>query len=346
MIPEKESTTPTIILSIILAAAIGIGILSAQSVNVQPIMPGANTIPFTSMQQLPANVVGGNPLDVTGDVIAITMNTCATAASALTWTNGTGFACNTAIDAATVNGGTPATASGSINQVGWFAATGSTISGLSTANNGVLVTSGGGVPSISTTLPSGLTLASPVFSGTVSGTNTVPLGVMAQIGANTVLGNATSGTANVAAVSMPGCSSASSALIWTSGSGPGCNTSINAATLGGATFAAPGAIGGGTPGTAAFSSLTVNGIPITPTLSGTTGSIGGGLLAAGGCTSGTVSITGAASGMATIATPNTYPGDGTFFESYVSSSNTVTVKVCAVILATPNASTYNVRVIQ
>ena len=43
--------------------------------------------------------------------------------------------------------------SGSINQLAWYAANGTAVSGLTTGNNGVLVTSGGGVPSISSTLP-------------------------------------------------------------------------------------------------------------------------------------------------------------------------------------------------
>ncbi len=51
--------------------------------------------------------------------------------------------------------------SGSINQLAWYAANGTAVSGLTTANNGVLVTSAGGVPSISTTLPSGLTIPTP-----------------------------------------------------------------------------------------------------------------------------------------------------------------------------------------
>lgn len=45
---------------------------------------------------------------------------------------------------------------GTINQLAWYAATGSIVSGLATANSGVLVTSAGGVPSISSTLPSGI----------------------------------------------------------------------------------------------------------------------------------------------------------------------------------------------
>lgn len=81
-------------------------------------------------------------------------------------------------------------------------------------------------------------------------------------------------------------------------------------------------------------------------LSGTTGSIGGGALLAAACTSGTVAVTGATTSMTVNVTPNTYPGDGSLFFGYVSSSNTVTVKVCAIAALTPTAGTYNVRVIQ
>lgn len=89
-----------------------------------------------------------------------------------------------------------------------------------------------------------------------------------------------------------------------------------------------------------------NGSQIEVKLGGTTGSIGGGALLAGACTSGTVSVTGATTSMVAVANPNTYPGDGSEWEAYVSSSNTVTVKVCAIVALTPTASTYNVRVIQ
>lgn len=59
----------------------------------------------------------------------------------------------------------------------------------------------------------------------------VALTDMAQIATNTVLGNSTSGTANVAAMSVSGCSSSSSALIWTTNTGFGCNTAIAASTV-------------------------------------------------------------------------------------------------------------------
>lgn len=42
---------------------------------------------------------------------------------------------------------------GLINELAYYAAAGSTVSGLATANNGTLITSAGGVPSISSTLP-------------------------------------------------------------------------------------------------------------------------------------------------------------------------------------------------
>lgn len=91
-----------------------------------------------------------------------------------------------------------------------------------------------------------------------SATNGITLGNLAQAAANTVLANATGSTANVTAFAMPSCSASSSALGYTSGTGIICNASINAATLGGATFAAPGAIGGTTPGAGAFTTLSAS----------------------------------------------------------------------------------------
>lgn len=85
---------------------------------------------------------------------------------------------------------------------------------------------------------------------------------------------------------------------------------------------------------------------LSPVLSGTTGSIGGGLLTAGSCTSGTVSIGSSTTSMVALADPNTYPGDGLIWDAQITSNGTATVKVCAIVALTPAASTYNVRVIQ
>lgn len=59
-----------------------------------------------------------------------------------------------------------------------------------------------------------------------SATNGITLGNLAQAAANTLLGNATGSTANVAAVSVTGCNGAAQALQWTNGSGFGCNSAL------------------------------------------------------------------------------------------------------------------------
>jgi hypothetical protein len=55
--------------------------------------------------------------------------------------------------------------SGLANQLAYYAAPGTTLSGLTTIASGVLVTSAGGAPSISTTLPAGLTIPGYAHSG-------------------------------------------------------------------------------------------------------------------------------------------------------------------------------------
>lgn len=97
---------------------------------------------------------------------------------------------------------------------------------------------------------------------------------------------------------------------------------------------------------AAGRGITIGGAGWGPLSSGVTGSIGGGLLTAGSCTSGTAAVSGATTSMVAMASPVTYPGDGTSWFAYVSAGNTVTVKVCAMVALTPGASTYNVRVLQ
>jgi len=64
--------------------------------------------------------------------------------------------------------GTGSVDPGTINEIAYYAATGDTVSGLATGNNGVLVTSATGVPSISSTLP------------TTVQTNITRLGTIAQ----------------------------------------------------------------------------------------------------------------------------------------------------------------------
>ena len=139
-------------------------------------------------------------------------------------------------------GGSGTVNTGTVNQIAYYAATGTAVNGLATANNGVLVTSGAGVPSISATLPSGLTIPGYLtanqtitLSGDVAGsgttaitatigTNAVTFAKFQQLAANTLAGNGTGSTANATALSVPSCSGATNALTWTSGTGFGCNT--------------------------------------------------------------------------------------------------------------------------
>lgn len=122
---------------------------------------------------------------------------------------------------------------------------------------------------------------------------------LAAQAANTVVANVTGSSASPTAFAMPSCSTSASALDWTSGTGFTCNTAVNAAQLGGATFASPGPIGSTTASTGAFTTLSAS-----STVSGTGFStylasppaIGGTAAAAGSFTtlsaSGTVSGTG------------------------------------------------------
>jgi hypothetical protein len=83
-------------------------------------------------------------------------------------------------------------------------------------------------------------------------------------------------------------------------------------------------------------------------MSGTTGSIGGSLLALGSCSSGTATVTGAVVGMPAVATPSdgtNIAGLGVVITATVTSSNTVTVNVCALVSLTPASKTYTVRIV-
>lgn len=101
--------------------------------------------------------------------------------------------------------------------------------GLGTAATQNTGTSGANVPLLSgaNTWGATQTLPSPAFTGTVSGANTIPLGVLAQSGANTMLGNWTGSTANVAANAMPSCpDSGGNHLNYVSGTGITCGTGL------------------------------------------------------------------------------------------------------------------------
>ena len=87
---------------------------------------------------------------------------------------------------------------GTANELAYYATTGSAVSGLATANNGVLITSAGGVPSISSTLPTAvqgnITSVGTIASGTWQGT-TIAIGY-GGTGATTIGANGTLAQSN------------------------------------------------------------------------------------------------------------------------------------------------------
>lgn len=88
----------------------------------------------------------------------------------------------------------------------------------------------------------GPAISSPTFTSTVTATGLIKNSDLATMVTNTVKGNATSGTASPTDLAMTSCSTAASALIWTTNTGFGCNTSITANTATTATSATNTAI--------------------------------------------------------------------------------------------------------
>lgn len=119
----------------------------------------------------------------------------------------------------------------------------------------------------SVVMSSSPTIASPTFSGTVAGANTIPLGVIAQSAANTMLGNWTGSTANVAANAMPSCAdTGTNHLNYVSGTGITCGTSGGGGSGTVTSIATTSPITGGTittTGTIACATCTTNASALT-----------------------------------------------------------------------------------
>jgi hypothetical protein len=109
------------------------------------------------------NSSGGNAVQVMAPGTSLYLTCILTSGTTAASWNGE-YAFNGGEGSGTVNSGT-------INQLSWYAATGVAVSGLATANNGVLVTSAGGVPSISSTLPSALNVPQPNIVGVTTNSN-------------------------------------------------------------------------------------------------------------------------------------------------------------------------------
>jgi len=206
---------------------------------------GPVTIPaltVTTTATLPsqaANTLLGNSSGSSASPTAVSVSNCSGASSALNYLGGSGFSCNGSINALTLSGNT--------------------------------FQSPGPIGSVS---PSTASFTNLTANGTLTFSNgSVTLPYLATEAANTVVANFTGSTASPVAFSMPSCTGSSNALGYTSGTGIVCNGSINAATLGGATFASPPAAGYGSsiPEPVAATTISATGLITPSTTSGIKG---------------------------------------------------------------------------
>lgn len=95
-------------------------------------------------------------------------------------------------------GGSGSVNLGSINTIAYYASTGTAVSSLMNINNAILKTSSGGVPSWSTTLPSGLTIPTPNITGVTNGSDAASGSVGQYESGSLLVGSAISLSSGVA----------------------------------------------------------------------------------------------------------------------------------------------------
>jgi fibronectin-binding autotransporter adhesin len=183
------------------------------------------------------------------------------------------FAGSAASAAATITVGTSVISGGTSNGV--FYNNGGVFGNLATANSGVLITSSGGVPSISTTLPSAITIPNAVLTGSPTGVGsviTINSQNCALAGSCTISTPLTVGTTVIASGTTNGllydnggvlgnlATGASGVLVTSSGSVPSISSTLPTAVQGNIT--STGTLTGGATGsgfTLALASSTVTG---------------------------------------------------------------------------------------
>ncbi len=88
-------------------------------------------------------------------------------------------------------------------------------------------------------------------------------------------------------------------------------------------------------------------IPFALVYSSSTPAIGGSELSPGACATATTTMSGLSTSSSVFFTsPQIYPGDGIWWDSYATSSTLIITRVCAAATSTPVSSVYNIKVIK
>lgn len=201
-------------------------VLNNGPVIINPTISTAFTAPglvtTTDLAVQAANTVLANVTASTASPTAFVIPSCSSTSSALNYTSGTGFGCNNGI-----------ATSGANSNI-------TSLSGLTTPlsvlQGGTGTTTSTGTGSV--VLNNAPSLASLTVTSAFNATGLVTNADLAAQASNTLLGNATNGSASPTAVPVPNCSATGNALQWTANVGFSCTT-ISGGGGGGGSGAGP-----------------------------------------------------------------------------------------------------------
>jgi hypothetical protein len=255
------------------------------------------TIPLAGLAAQTSNTVLGNATSASASPTALAMTSCSAGSSAVSWTTNTGFGCNTAINASLLGGSSAAafvalSSAQTITGVKTFSATPiiSTLTGYVYANGSSALTASATIPNTGLanssvtigTTAIGLGSSSTTLSGLTSVTSTSFTGALSGNASTATSATTATNLAGGAVGSEPYQSAAATTAFLASPTTSGhtfvhawqpSGSAIAPVALDLATYlASPPAIGGTTPASGAFTSLTVSG---TPTFTGIEGSTTG-----------------------------------------------------------------------